>query len=79
MPEILRTFRMVADPQPFQDVLGTHKLASFVAIDVMLRGKPEDVEALSTMVRGWLDYGSRLLGSWVDKGTDRRETTVGVA
>jgi len=83
LPSMLRTFRMVAEPgeSPGAWVVDhdAPTIKGLVCIDVVLRGQPGDVDALSPMIKRWLDTGCLLLGSWVDEGTDRHVVTFGVA
>ncbi len=53
----------------------TGDLPGGVAIDVALRGDPDNISIVGDIVRSWLDAGP-FFGDWVDMGTDRKELKI---
>ena len=79
---MLRTFRMVASPTKaniYADDFRRVTTHGMLCIDVVLRGSAEDGDAVTPIVRVFLDVDCNLIGSWVDEGTERESVTFSVA
>lgn len=76
---MMRTFRMVAEPGRSVGFTYDVEVGAPVAIDIVLRGERADVDAITPIVKAFLDVGCNLIGSWVDEGTERETVTFAVA